>query len=65
MRIQKSLATFAKYLIWTAIAAVIQVTLDNLGNLSIPIWVIPLVASLLKSIATYVATQTNNTGYQK
>lgn len=63
MRIQKTVATFGKYLFWTVIAAGLQLTIDNLGHLDIPIWVIPLVASILKSAATFVATKADETGY--
>lgn len=57
MRAQKTLATFLKYLFWTVVAAAIKWTIDNIGNLNIPIEYVPLVAAVLKSIATWVATQ--------
>ena len=58
MKAQKSAATFVKYLIWTAVAAAISYATEHLTDLNLPMYYVPVLAALLKSIATYVATQT-------
>lgn len=58
MRTQKTLATFFKYLAWTAVAAALTYATDHLADVNIPGFYVPLLAALLKSLATWVATQT-------
>lgn len=57
MRLNKSIMTWLKYLAWTAIAVIIQTAIDSLYQLNLPVYVIPLIASTLKAIATYAVTQ--------
>ena len=57
MKLNKSIMTFIKYLAWTGIAFVVQTALDGLYRLDLPMYSIPIIASVLKAIATYVATQ--------
>lgn len=57
MRLNKSIMTFVKYLAWTGIAVLVQTALDGLYRLELPIYSIPIIASVLKAIATYAVTQ--------
>jgi len=54
---KRALVTWAKYIIWTGIAAGITAGLHHLTDLNLPIWIVPLVASALKALATYAATK--------
>jgi len=49
--------SFFKYLVWTGVAAILQAALVALTTLDLPLWVIPLIASVLKAAATYVASK--------
>ena len=57
MKLSKATLTFAKYIVWTAVSAGLAAVITNLGGLHVPTILIPIVAAMLKSIATYVATQ--------
>ena len=57
VKLSASAMTFLKYLLWTIVAAAIQALIDNLGGFKIPVYYVPIIASFLKSIATFVATQ--------
>lgn len=48
-----TLLTGWKYLLWTALAAGVTTGIGELNHTSIPFWAIPLVASALKSAATF------------
>lgn len=54
--LSKSLMTWLKYAGWTAAGALVTTLIDTIGNLHLPIWVALLVASLLKTLATAIAT---------
>lgn len=56
-RTTASLKSFAKYLLWTGIAAAAVAAGNNLGNAGIPDFVIPIVGALLKALATFAATE--------
>jgi hypothetical protein len=65
-KLSASLKTLVKYLIWTGIAAISTAAIDKIGDVNIPVIVVPLVAALLKAIATFAATQVGTTaGTQK
>lgn len=55
-----SIKTFGKYLLWTAIAAVVQTLLNDLPNFDLPTWTIAPIAAGLKAAATWVATQASS-----
>ncbi len=55
--IRKTIMTFIKYLVWTGVAAILQAALVALTTLDLPLWIIPLIASVLKAAATYVASK--------
>lgn len=57
MKLSKSLATFGKYLFWTAVAAAIQGAINHLAALHLPDILIPFIGALLKAAATWVATE--------
>jgi hypothetical protein len=65
MKLNKSLMSVFKYLAWTAVAALIAALSGNLDHLSVPVFLIPIVASLLKGIATFIATQQDSTNPDK
>jgi hypothetical protein len=52
-----SIRTLFKYLVWTGIAAVLVALADKLPNVQIPAAWIPILGGLLKSAATWAATQ--------
>jgi hypothetical protein len=57
MKIKKAALTFIKMAGWAAAGAVVQVALDNYTVWPIPDWLFLPIGALLKSAATYVATQ--------
>lgn len=59
---QKSLMTWLKYAAWTGAAALIQYLINTIGNQHLPVWMVFIVASVLKSAATYVATKLKERG---
>lgn len=54
---KKSIATLAKFVFWTAVAAGLQKLIEVVGNVGIPDIYVPIVAAVLKAAATYVATE--------
>lgn len=57
MRATRTAITFVKYLLWTAVAAAINAAVERLGDLQLPAIYVPILAAVLKSIATFVATR--------
>jgi len=56
-KLTASVKTLWKYLLWTTVAAIATGLLERIGDLDIPtIWV-PILAAILKSMATWAATQ--------
>jgi 3-methyladenine DNA glycosylase AlkD len=51
-----SLKSFAKYLFWFLVAAAIDWMLANIGLLHLPDLWVPVIAAVLKGLATWVAT---------
>jgi hypothetical protein len=49
--------TFAKSMFWYGVAAALDYAVTHLTNLNIPLALVPIVGFVLKSIATWVATQ--------
>jgi hypothetical protein len=56
MKANKAIATWFKMMFWVVVAAGIDWALKNLGVLNLPLWSVPLIASTLKAIATWIAT---------
>lgn len=58
-KINASLATFGKYIFWTAVGAAAVAASDpaKLGKWGIPVLLISVIGAVCKSIATYAATQ--------
>jgi hypothetical protein len=56
-KMNATLMTWVKYLLWTAIAGIVQWVSVTFTTWHLPVWSIPLIASVLKSIATYVTTE--------
>jgi hypothetical protein len=54
-----SVKTLIKFLLWTAVAAVCTAAVDRLADVNIPVVYVPIVAAVLKSIATYAQTNSN------
>lgn len=52
-----SAKTFGKYLFWTVIAAGIQAVSQQIPNMHLPEWSIPLIGAALKAAATAVQTE--------
>ena len=56
-KLNAGLKTLWKYLFWTAIAAIATGLANHLAGLAIPDIYVPLIGAILKSIATYAATE--------
>jgi hypothetical protein len=54
---QRAVISWVKYLAWTGVAALIQAAIENVGNMQLPVWFTPILGSVLKAAATFVATQ--------
>lgn len=52
-----SLKTWAKFLFWYAVAAILEQAIQTIGNIGIPDMWVPIAAAVLKAIATFVATK--------
>lgn len=55
--ISKTALTVFKYIAWTGAAALIAALSGNLDHIGVSTWLIPVVAAILKGIATFIATQ--------
>lgn len=56
-RITASAKTIGKYLFWTGVAAAASAAVQNLTEWNVPTLLIPVIASVLKGVATYAATE--------
>jgi len=56
-KLQRALMSLFKYMFWTGVAAGCVQGADALTKTDLPIWLVPVIAALLKSLATYAATQ--------
>jgi len=56
-KLLRSLQTFFKYMLWTAIAAGIAYAANNLSDLQLPEWSVPIMGAILKAAATWIATK--------
>jgi hypothetical protein len=52
-----ALKTFGKYAFWTLVVIAVDWIGKNLGLFNMPDIYVPLIAAILKSIATFAATQ--------
>lgn len=59
MKLSKATLSTIKYIVWTAIAAGLVALTGNLDHVGIPTLLVPVVAAILKGVATYVATEAN------
>lgn len=57
MKLRKAALTFIKMAGWSAAGAVVQVALSNYTTWPIPEWLFVPIGALLKSAATYIATE--------
>jgi hypothetical protein len=59
--LSRAIVTLLKYAAWTALSAGLVYVTNHLADLKLPDVYIPIIAAVLKSIATYVATQAQET----
>lgn len=60
-KLKATLLTGWKFLFYTALAAGITTASSELSHTPIPVFIIPLVASVLKSIATFLTVEASKT----
>lgn len=46
-----------KVIFWVAVAAAVQAAIDQIPNVKLPLWAVPLIAAALKGLATYVSIE--------
>lgn len=57
MKLSKAGMSTLKYVFWTGVGAGLVALTGNLNDVGVPTILVPIVAAILKGIATFVATE--------